>query len=332
MSGVDDLRGLMSSPYDPDPQPEGGSAGGAGRWLAPVAAAVVGLGLAFGLVALTGEDAPQPDPDEVGPVTSLGPGTEIVFEQAEGFPAGYTPIDETVAVRPLAVFETDGRTYVSFASAVIAGEDQRTASMRSIADWWIEGPGGRIDAYRQSTDGTAPGTLTLGVEGVADPTRSTLVVVPAASSSSARITLLEDAAIEQLITEPITVEVAGATIVIDRLFYNDVWGHFSWHSVDGVPATVQVVVSFLGTEGIVNDTDLPLRVHSFHTASVFFDIDGPYEVPEWGVSGQETLDRHGPIAYDETTVESVLVEVLVSVAEVGSESIEIPLVDLVAEG
>ena len=45
---------------------------------------------------------------------------------------------------------------------------------------------------------------------------------------------------------------------------------------------------------------------------------------------QATLDRHGPIAYDETTAESVLVELVISVAEAADQSVEIPLVSLAA--
>lgn len=332
MTEPTDIRKLISSPYDPDPE-TGGSHRSKSGWLVPVAAGVVGFVVAVLFVAMTGDDAAEVLPDPDGPVTSLGDEVEVVLEQAEGFPDGFIAIDELVAVRPFSMFDVEGRSYVSIAAAVVGGIDPATTPMRSIADWYLETSEGRVEPYNQATSNGAAGGIQLGFDGTADPADATLVITPAASVTTQRITLFEAAPIELLVEEPTTVEVAGVPIVIDRLFYNDVWGHIAWHSPDGVPATVEVVVSFLGTEGIVNESDLPLRIISFHSASIFFDLEGgPFEVPAWGTSGQATLDRHGPFAYDETTAQSVLVELVISVAETADESIEIPLGSLTAAG
>jgi hypothetical protein len=331
MTNPDDLRRLIASPYEPDPEAQSAPRSAIG-WVAPLAAGIVGLVAAVVFIAMIGDDVAEVAADPGTPGTTLSSGAEVVFEQAEGFPEGFTPIDDAVAVRPISMYDIDGRTYVSIAAAVSGTADPATTSMRSIADWYLETGSGRIEPYNQTVNDIASGTIQFGFDGLAEPAGATLVVRPAASFSTQRVTLLEDAPIELLVEEPITVDVGGVPIVIDRLFYNDVWGHIAWHSPDDVPATVEVIVSFLGTEGIVNDTDLPLRIISFNSASVFFDIEGPFEVPAWATSGQAALRRHGPFSYDETTAQSVLVEVVISVADVADETVQIPLDSLVADG
>lgn len=330
MTNSDDLKRLIASPYDSPSDPSDDSRSVYG-WMMPLVAGIVGFMIAIAFVAFTSEDASQTAPEIDGPITSLGPEVAVVFEEAVGFPQDFTPIDDAVGVRPIAMFDIDGRTYVSLAPIVSGAEDPAAVSMRSIADWYIEAGGETISGYNQTSNDLTSGGVQLGFDGTVMPLGSTLVLRQAASVASERITLIENAPPELLIDEPMTVEVGGVSIVIDRLFYNDVWGHVEWHSPEGVPATVEVIVSFLGTEGIVNDTDLPLRMISFNSAAVFFDVEGPFEVPAWNVVGQATLDRHGPFRYDESSVQSVLVEVVVSVATAAESVIEIPL-DLPVDG
>jgi len=331
MTSPEDVKKLIASPYEPD-DPKGPKSGVAfRRWAVPVIAGVAGVAVAFAFLSSS------PEPESADPATpidgtgaSLTPEDEVVFVAQEGFPTGFSELSDTVGIRPLMMYDIDGRTYITVASSVTGTSDAAVTLMDSVSRWEVETPSGTIAMEDQAANEVAPGLIQIGFESQITSSAATLVAHRAASSSTSTIVLIDGGPTSLEIEEPITVDADGVPIVIDSLFYNDIWGHFAWHSPTGVAATVEVIVSFLGTEGIVNDSELPLRMISFSSAEVFFGVEGDFDVPQWNTSGEESLDRHGPFRYDESTVESVMVEVRVSVVDQIDPPALFPLADLFA--
>ena len=140
------------------------------------------------------------------------------------------PVTETVAFSPVAMYEIDGRTYVSVGVAVRGDVDPLSGPFPSVARWELSSPGGQHDMVGQAVDGGSPAFLQVAFDGVVDPVGAVLSAHLLTSESSSEVMLDDDAPQEQVIDVPFEVDVDGAPIVIGRLNYNDDRGYVSWDS------------------------------------------------------------------------------------------------------
>ena len=324
MSDDRDLKHLLASPYDSGDEAKASSSARLLRWLAPLLAVVAGAGLAY---TLTGSPDVLAEVDTSVPSesTTTIPGSEVEYVRSDSFPSGFTPVTETVAFSPVAMYEVDGRTYVSVGVAVRGGVDPLSESFPSVARWELSSPGGQHDMVGQAVDSASPAFLQVAFDGVVDPVGAVLSAHLLTSESSSEVMLDDDAPQEQVIDVPFEVDVDGTPIVIGRLNYNDDWGYVSWDSPGGTPASVEIVISYLGTEGWSAENDLPARVITFGSTEVFLGLEGDIDIPQWAFAGQDRMDRHGPFHIDHDLIERVTLEAIVSLAVDEADAIEFPL-------
>ena len=324
MSEDRDLKHLLASPYDAGDEAKASSSARLFRWLAPLLAVVAGAGIAYVLTS-SPEVLAEVDTSVPSESTTTIAGMEVEYVRSDSFPSGFTPVSETVAFSPVAMYEIDGTTYVSVGVAVRGGVDALSEPFPSVARWELSSPAGQHDMVGQVVDSVAPAFLQVAFEGVVDPVGAVLSAHLMTSESSFEVMLDDDAPQEQVIDVPFEVDVDGTPIVIERLNYNDDWGYVSWDSPEGTPATVEIVVSYLGTEGWNEENDLPARVITFGSTEVFLAIEGDIDIPQWAFGGQDRMDRNGPFHIDHDLIERVTLEAIVSLALDEADPIEFPL-------
>jgi hypothetical protein len=323
-----DLQRLLASPYDDgDALPSGGR--GRVRWIVPLLAVVAGAGLAYAMTA------PAVAETETATTVSSAPATTVAasgveYVRSASFPEGFVPVSETVAVSPMAIYQIDGRTYVTLGVSVRGGVDPLTEPFPSFARWELLSPGGQHTMVGQTADSAAPAFIEVGFDGDVDPAGAVVSAYVATSESSTRVVIQDDAPRDQIIDTPFEIDVEGTSILIERLNYNDDWGYVRWDSPDRIPATVEIIVSYLGTEDEDMGSDLPVRVITFGSAEVFLGVEGDLDISLWTVGSQSRMDRSGPFRFDHDLISRVTVEAAVSLALSEASAVELPL-DLLAD-
>lgn len=318
MTDRPDFAELIRSPYDDDGDREPKSWG----WLVlPVTAAAIGVVVGLGIS--NGSDAVPETAGADRSTTSTTIG-ELQPEQATGFPQGYVPFSDDVAVAVHTVYTVGDDTYVVVRGVTNGSVDRSETFMPSVGTWEIHGPGGDAPMVSQAVSDVAPGMYQIRFPGGVQPD-SVLVGMPTEQSDAVTVRLWDDAPAEMDTQEPIEIDVDGIPVVIDRLSYNLDRGYAEWTSPSGIPMTVELVITLVGTEGLGTRGELPIRVGSFETLGVFLGTDEPIDAPAWNTSGQFTLDRAGPFRFDEELIERIAVDVIVKVATDLGDPVEIPL-------
>jgi hypothetical protein len=324
-----DFKHLLASPYEVDNETKPGATVRLLRWLLPLLAVVAGAGMAY---VLTSSPEPVADVEASAPseTTTTVAGSEVVYARSSSFPPGFTPVSETVAFSPVAIYEIDGRTYVSVGVAVRGGVDPLSEPFPSVARWEMTSPNGLHEMVGQVVDSASPALLQVAFDGVIDPSGAVLSAYLMTEESSVTVMIDDNAPQEQVIDVPFEIDADGTPIVIERLNYNDDWGYVSWSGREESPATVEIVVSYLGTEGWNEENDLPARVITFGSTEVFLGVESDIDIPRWSFSAQDRMDRSGPFHIDDDLIERVTLEAIVSLALEEADAVEFPL-DLLAE-
>jgi hypothetical protein len=323
MTDERDLEHLLASPYEAENETKPGVTVRLLRWLVPLLAVVAGAGMAY---VLTSSPEPVADVETRAPseTTTTVAGSEVEYARSSSFPPGFTPVTETVAFSPIAIHEIDGRTYVSVGVAVRGDVDPLSEPFPSVARWELTSPNGLQEMVGQVVDSASPAFLQVAFNGVIDPSGAVLSAYLMTSESSVTVMIDDDAPQEQIIDVPFEIDADGMPIVIERLNYNDDWGYVSWSSPEETPATVEIVVSYLGTEGWSTENDLPARVITFGSTEVFLGIDGDIDIPQWAFGAQNRMDRDF-FRIDQDLIERVTLEAIVSLALEEADAVEFPL-------
>jgi hypothetical protein len=326
-----DLEHLLASPYDSEGEPETSSGARLLRWLAPVLAVVVGAGVAYALTS-SPEDLAEVDTSGPSEPTTTVAGSEVEYVRSRSFPPGFTPVSETIAFSPVAMYEIEGRTYVAVGVAVRGDVDPLSEPFRSVARWELKSPDGQHEMVGQVVDSASPALLQVAFDGVVEPSGAVLSAHLMTSESSVTVMIDDDAPQEQVIDVPFEIDADGTPIVIERLNYNDDWGYVSWSGSEETPATVEIVVSYLGTEGWNSENDLPARVITFGSTEVFLGIDGDIDIPQWAFGAQNRMDRDffriDQDLIERITLEAIMritLEAIISLALEEADPIDFPL-------
>lgn len=324
MNDERDLKHLLASPYEAEGDAKSGATGRLLRWLLPLVAVVAGAGMAYMLTSST-ELAAEVETSAPSETSTTVAGSEVEYVRSSSFPPGFTPVSETIAFSPVAMYAIEGRTYVSVGVAVRGDVDPLSEPFRSVAQWELNSRDGQHVMVGQAVDSGSPAFFQVAFDGVVEPSGAVLSAYLMTSESSVTVMIDDDAPQEQVIEVPFEIDADGTPIVIERLNYNDDWGYVSWNGPDETPATVEIVVSYLGTEGWSTENDLPARVITFGSTEVFLGIDGDIDIPQWAFGAQNRMDRRGPFHIDHDLIERVTLEAIVSLALEQADAIEFPL-------
>ncbi|MCB1247155.1 MAG: hypothetical protein KDB69_07815 [Acidimicrobiia bacterium] len=312
-----DFSELIKSPYDDDGTPRLRPPGWA---LVPVVALVVGV-LAGLMVARmqSGEDVAQP----ASTTSTTMNAPEVPTEPATGFPDGYTPVSDSVAVRVLTTYETEGESYVVVAGVTLADADRTATFMQSFTDWILQQPGGELAASGQVAQSGSPGIITIRFPGPIGPD-AVLTATPVEPGTTTTVRLFDDAPEAMVVDQPIPVVVADEEIVVDFLEYGLDDGYAAWYSPTGVSAEVSIVVTLLGTEGL-GPEGLPIRIGSFNSTSQWLGQDARTEVPSWATHGEMHLFRSGPFRFDQDLIKEITVDLVAVYPTDPQPSVAIPI-------
>jgi hypothetical protein len=124
-------------------------------WTALVGVVVGGLLVLGGYVVAGDGDA------DVGAVATTTSAPAPVTTSAAGFPAGYSPLNERIAVRPERVLFRDDTVFVSLSQAVLTGLDATETAGVGAGDWELIAAGTTYPMLTELRNVNAPGTLTV---------------------------------------------------------------------------------------------------------------------------------------------------------------------------
>lgn len=137
----------------------GGSGGGGGSWVPALVGMVVGAIVVLAGYLVAGTDDPA---DEAAGVTTTITTTTTLAASNLGFPAGYTVVNERIAVRPERILQREATTYVSFSSVVAAGLDPDETAGLVGGLWELElRDGSTVTSEEDFFDPLARGTFTV---------------------------------------------------------------------------------------------------------------------------------------------------------------------------
>jgi hypothetical protein len=200
-------------------------------WSAVAGAAVAGL-LVLGGYLVAGDDGDgasmaAPTTTTVATPTTPPPAAE------PGFPAGYTPVTDLVAVRPERVLLRDGVVFVSLSQAVLAGLDAAQSSGLAAGAWELIAAGTTFPMLTEFRANNAPGTVTVAFEApvaAADVEGVRLVGEGFFSGTSAEIDYEASGLPFQGPESPWVIDLEpGTALVVDDVSLRGDGGAIEWH-------------------------------------------------------------------------------------------------------
>lgn len=315
-----DYAELIRSPYDDD----GGAPNRRKTWLVvPIIAVATGGFLGF---AASGEQSDPPAEVSIadGSTTTTSLADAITPVPSTGFPAGFVPISDDVAVAPFTTYMVEGDSYVVVASAARGSAERDVTFMQSIGEWVLRNPSGDVPMVSQVVnDFIVPGMTQIRFPGRIED-GAVLVAAPVEGFSAHTVRLFDDVPTEMTVPDPVEFVADGVPVVLNDLSWSLTRGYSAWLSPTATPITVEVIVSLLGTEGDGRG-DLPIRVTSNETFGVMLATEERVDVPAWNTHGQLVLNRDGAFRFDEDEIVSVVVDAVVQVPSGLASPIEIPL-------
>ena len=221
-------------------------------WKPPVIAAILGAlaVAAFVIYAIVSGPVDEPGSDDL--FVPLAPSADV--------PAGYTLLgsDSDVGVRVESVTRVGGSSIVVVSSAVEGTTDPAVSPPPDVAYWELGPDGARIMMGAQIASDDAAGTTTILFPGEAIPSETFVVAYPmeAIASAGTEIEVSPDT-----IGEPIAfvVDIEPGVAITGRVTVGDGWATVEWNAPDGLVATLDVEVTFVGTENPAADVSEPIR-------------------------------------------------------------------------
>jgi hypothetical protein len=305
------LEELMQSPYRDDDHDEPDEV----PWKLPVGAAIVGALIMATLVILSIVNAPTAETESGA---AAGAAADVETVKAEGFPQGYEPATEDVAMRGN-VMRTDSEGTTVFVSSVVtSGADADTVPAADVASWTVRTSGNESVMLYQSSTRLALGAVTVEFSPAAVSNDATLIAtLPGTIVDTTDVLMLPPEV-------PITIsdhriEVSdGVVVVIDEISIGNGYGAVQWHLEGGVGAKVDLSVTFDGVE-------FPLSLVTPHAAREGLLPGIGVLPPLWNYSGETRLLRDGEPLSGSNAPTGITVEFSVSVVSEAGEEIEIPI-------
>ena len=291
-------------------------------WKPPVIAAIIGAVLVAGFVIFALVTGPVEEPGEDSLILQPVPSTDV--------PPGYTvlPGDPGVGVKVESVTSRGGSTKVVVSSAVEGATDAADFPPPDVAYWETGSEEARITMDGQSASVDAPGTTTIvfAAETIDQQTSVVAYAAAATTSESATMEVGPDA-----IGEPIAFGLGfeSGVAISGELTVGYSWGTVEWDAPDGMVATLDVVVTLVGTENLGAGVLEPVRLVPAYDA----DFARPGSIiaprPLWGFGGSYTLNGDGRSLGDDGDVSKIVIELSGTVV---TETAEPIILDLPAGG
>jgi len=269
-------------------------------WKPPVIAAIAGALLVGGLVIFALVNGPVDDPESDALILQPVPSADV--------PSGYTLMTSNgdVGLKVESVVSEGGLSTVIVSSAVRGSTEPVDSPPPDVAYWEMESDGESTVMDIQYASESAVGTTTI-VFPVSDAASEQIVVAhPTASVAS------ESATMEvgpEALGEPIAFDLGFEPdiAISGELVVGDGWGTVEWTSPDGMVATLDVVVTLVGT-GDPAGVSEPLRLVPVYDSA----LAGPDTVivnrPLYGFGGSYGLHGDGRGLVDGGQLTSIVIE------------------------
>lgn len=313
-----DFRDLMRSPYDPDPDdPVGASGEGESElpWVPAVVAAALGALLVGAFVVYAVVAGPVEDEvlaDETS--TTMLPSVPV---EATGFPDGFVAVTDQIGARVVATDSSTGAVTVAVSTAVAGNLDAAEVEPLDVA-FWVLGERDTalfVPMVRQYATIGALGNVTVEFPPQVSLDGFELTPHLASSTSTSRTQTLDlDATVPQILAGMMIDFGDGRVVVIDELTIGDGWGWVEWSTLGGAVATVDIVITFEGTDDPGSDTIDPTRLASAHLQPPgFAGVVVP--PPLYGFTGSGSLVRVGEPLTSMNSPTAITVDVTATVPD-----------------
>jgi hypothetical protein len=270
-------------------------------WKPPVIAAISGALLVGALVIYALVNGPVDAPESDALILQPVPSADV--------PIGYTLTtnDGDVGLKVESITSEGGSSTVIVSSAVRGTTEPADSPPPEVAYWEMEVEGGPtvMDIQFASENSVGSTTIVFPVsDGASDPIVAAYLPT-AVVSVSARMEVGPDA-----LGEPITfgLEFEPDTVISGELVVGDGWGTVEWSSPDGVVATLDVVVTLVGTDNAAADISGPISLVPVYDSS----LAGPDTVivsrPLYGFGGRYGLYGDGRALAEGGQLRSIVIE------------------------
>lgn len=298
--------------------PDQDSIGGEIPWKPPVIAAIVGALLVAMFVIYAVVNGPS-EPSE----------SDVLDAQpvpSNDLPAGYTPIsdDTSVGIKVESVTTGGESKSVVVSSAVVGTTDPADSSIPDIAYWEIGSSAARTEMDAQYATIGAIGTTTIMFPGAANESDTFVVAYPTLGWKSVG-TQMEVP--PEMVGESFAfgLEVEPGSEISGLVTIGDGWGTVEWNAPSGMVATLDVNVTFVGTESPAADV---LELMRFSPAYEH-ELSRPGTVitprPLWGFRGTYTLKGDGRSLTDGGELTTILIGLVGTVVTETAEPVVLNL-------
>ena len=300
------LENLLRSPYDDQSDRPDAMA-----WKAPVGAAILGALAMSAYVIFAVIAGPTEDIDTTTSVL------QVQAVQATGFPQGYAPVSDDVAIRADMMRASANGTTLFVSSVTRGGDAPDSIAPVEFADWTVNSAGSEPVMLHQHAAKGVLGGIAVELGPVFDPENATLIATLPGTieDTEDRVTLSADL---PAVLSDHEIMLRDHVVVIDELVIENGWGSMRWHLEGGFAAKVEIVVTFEGVE-------FPLSLVPRYAAPPSFGLGTPPLPPLWGRAGEVRLVRVGESLSESTAPTAIDVAFSVSIVTEEGESIAIPV-------
>ena len=270
-------------------------------WKPPVIAAIAGALVVGSLVIFALVNGPVDDPEPDALILQPVPSVDV--------PNGYTLTtnDGDVGLKVESMTSEVGSSTVIVSSAVRGTTEPADSRPPEVAYWEMQSDGESTLMDIQFTSKSAVGTTTIAFpisDGASEPI-VTAHLPAAVVAESATIEVGPDA-----LGEPIAfgLEFEPDIAISGKLVVGDGWGTVKWTSPDGMVATLDVVVTLVGTDNLAAGESEPIQLVPAYDPS----LTGPDSVimnrPLYGFGGSYGLHGDGRVLADGGQLTSIVIE------------------------
>jgi hypothetical protein len=283
-------------------------------WKPPVIAAIVGALVVAAFVIYAIVNGPTDPPESDSLFTQPVPSVDI--------PPGYVLLDRNgdVGIKVESVTRDSGSSIVVVSSAVAGTTDPSDSPPPDVAYWEMGPEGARVMMESQFASDGAVGTTTIVVPAEITEPGIAVVAHPTAALASAgmKIEVSPD-----MIGEPVVfaLEVESGLVISGHVTVGDGWGTVEWVSPHGMVATLDVEVTFTGTENAAADVLEPMRLVPVYDPLLARPGTVIIPRPLFGFGGSYGLYGDGRSLTDAGTVTSIVIDLNGAVVSETAEAV-----------
>ena len=270
-------------------------------WKPPVTAAIAGALVVGSLVIFALVNGPVDNPEEDALILQPVPSVDV--------PDGYTLTtnDGDVGLKVESMTSEGGSSTVVVSSAVRGTTEPADSPPPDVAYWEMESDGESTLMDVQFASESAVGTTTI-VFPVLDAASEPIVVAHLPASVVAESATMEVG--PDALGEPIAFGLGFEPdiAISGELVVGDGWGTVEWTSPDGMVATLDVVVTLVGT-GNPEGVSEPIQLVPAYDSSLAAPDSVIMNRPLFGFGGSYRLHGDGRVLADGGQVTSIVIEV-----------------------